>query len=680
MKKLALILFVFSLSLTIAQKSVDLESVIPSDASMVVRINGGELTKKVGMKNISKSEAFLKLLEGEIFLGNDKKRVTEIGVNLEKDVYMFYRSNENMTYTAYLYYIEKPKLFASYISEKNDFVETKKGKDYTAIFYKSTSYYNDVQDFLAWNKNYAIYVDVNYVRDRPLKVEEEESVIIETELIDAQVEEAADAVKEATDNSVDYYQEREAQRIARQKTRDSLREVERLQKLEIVRGVYDQELESFFGGKVGANSISKNENYTKSKKANSDVGVWMNLRGTSLLSRSMYNYGYYGRRNDFPGMMSMFLGAYAGKDFNANLFFNSSDITIESNIEFMPKISSLLEGIYGTSIPKGYLKYISTEKVLGISSVSMNSAKFWEAFPKVYAEAAMLSMYSRPDEKEREGIRVLVDFISIMMDEEALSKLVTGNAVFVLKDLVPKEVEYYSYEYNEDYSESKRVKKTRIETRPDFLLMFGSKNKEFMTKLLDLACKNEVLFKNGNYYFTDGESRDFPFALYFTLTDDMAFVSTSKTEIKDLADGKSIGNLDKKMAANVLKNSSYFHLHLPDLLSKIREEDMTRNEAKMLTYFKDNGGEIEWFNNFSENKSIGKMSMNTPSKFKNSALFIWDFIETAHEIEEEARKEREARSKAREEKYKNEQPANAAEDVEAPVEMKCETGKCDGGH
>jgi len=72
--------------------------------------------------------------------------------------------------------------------------------------------------------------------------------------------------------------------------------------------------------------------------------------------------------------------------------------------------------------------------------------------------------------------------------------------------------------------------------------------------------------------------------------------------------------------------------------------------------------------------------MNTPNKFKNSALFVWDFIETAHEIEQQRIEEREARRKAREAEYKKEQPANSMEDVEAPVESKCEDGKCDGGH
>ena len=658
----------------LAQNEITLESIIPKDAGMVVRMNGKALTQKVGMKNIAKSEAFLKLLEGEIFLGNDKKRVTEIGVNLEKDVFMIHKLNQDISYTAYLYHIEKPKLFAKYISEKNDFVETEKGTNYTVIFYKSTSYYSEEQDFLAWNNEYAIYVDVNHVRDSPVRNVAEP---IEAEMLQHEIEqsyyeeEAEDAVDAAyEEQTTEYYQELEAQRVAQQKTKDSLIEVKRLEEIAIIRGIYATELNHFFGERSDTNTILKNANYLKSRNVDADLSFWMNLRGNSYVPISLYNYGYYGRRNDLPGIISMYLGAYAGKVLNAHLFFNQKDITVKSNIEFMPEIGALLEGIYGSSIPKSYLKYINTEKVMSISSASVNATKFWEAFPSIFADGMMLGSRHHPNEKEQAGIRTFVDFVSILVDEEALSKLMTGSAVFVLKDLVPTEVEYFSYEYNEDYSESKRVKKTKTEVYPDILLMFGSENKEFMTKLLELACKNEVLYRKGNYYYSDGSSRDFPFALYFTITKDMAFISTNANEIQNLAEGKSTGNLDKKMASNILKNSSYFNLNLPDLLNRIPKEQMSSEELKMLTYFTDNGGEIEWFNNYNDNRSEGRMQMNTPSKFKNSALFVWDLLETVHEMEIEERKavkEAEEAVPNVEEEYNRE-------------EMKCEEGKCEGGH
>ncbi|MDX1349676.1 MAG: hypothetical protein R3279_05485 [Putridiphycobacter sp.] len=629
------------------QKTVDLERLIPNTASMVVKINGKDLTQKVGMKNIAKSEAFLKMLEGEIFLGNDKKRVTEIGVNLEKDVFMMYSTSQNMTYTAYMYHIEKPKLFAKYIAEKNEFVETVKTANYTVIYYKGSDYYysNSVEhDFLAWNNDFAIYVDVSYVADRAYEQEQvvgdspyevaEEAYMEEApvEIVDYD-EEAVEAVEEsAVYETPEYDKEQEAARIARIKRQDSLKEAERLQKLAFSRNIFAQELNKFFGDSAGIASIIDNKSYAESKNDGADVSFWMSLESRNLISNTMYNYSSYRRRYDMPGMLSMFLGAYAGKDMNGHLFFNDQNITIKSNVSFMPEIAELLQGIYDTKIPKSYLKYINNEKVLGVSSASLNSVKLWEAFPSIYAEAMMLSSYRYPNEKEVEGVRVLVDFVSIMMDEEALGKLATGNAVLVLKDLVPTEVEYYTYEYNEDYTESKRVKKTKTEVFPDFLLMFGSENKAFMTKLLDLACKNEMMHQNGNYYYTDGKDRDFPFQLYFTLTEEMAFVSTNLNEIQNLSEGKTSGNLDKKVAANMIKNSSYFNLNLPELLSRIPEEQMSSRELKMLNYFKDNGGEIEWYNNYDKDQSFGEMSMKTPAKFKNSALFVWDLIETAEQF------------------------------------------------
>ncbi len=614
-----------------AQKSVNLETIIPGSTSMVLRINGKEITKKVGLKNINKSDAFLKMIENEIFLGNENKRISDLGIDLGNDVFMIYEDNENITYTAYLYHIQKPKIFAKYIAEKNEFVETIKTDHYTVIHYKKgDNYYDETRDFLAWNGQYAIYFDISYVNNR---VDNSLKDPIEMDAVEAIEEVIEEDVETVPDNSVDYYKEKEAERLAYQKRRDSIQKAEELEKRAIVLTHYSNELNRFFGDNAGSNSVLSISDYVLNKNEKADVSLWMAFQGNGMIYKSMYRGGYYGRRYDFPSMLGMYMSMYAGKDWSTHLFFNKSDISIKSNIEFMPEVSRLLEGVYNTSIPKSYLKYISNEKVLGIASASLNATKFWQTFPSIYADALMLGgHYGRTSEKEREGIQVLVDFLTIMIDEEALGKLLNGNSVFVLKDLIPTEVEYYSYEYNEDYSESKKVKKTKTEVYPDFLLMFGSENKEFMTKLLELACKNEVVYKKGNYYFSDGKSRDLPFKMYFTLTDDMAFISTNQNEIQNLADGKTTAKLDKEMTSRILDNSSYFSLNLSELLSRIPNEKLSNRELKMLDYFKENGGTIEWVNNFKGGKSVTDLTMNSPAKFSNSALFIWDLIETAEQF------------------------------------------------
>lgn len=637
MKKILALILISLSSVSFSQKELNLESVIPSSVSMVLRINGKQLTKKVGLKNIAKSQTFLKMMEGEIFLGNQNKRITDLGINLENDVFMIYKTEENIGYTAYLYHIEKPKLFGKYIAEKNEFVETVKTDNYTVIHYKKAdSYYNETRDFLAWNDEYAIYFDVSYVNNyKNIELDETEAV------------EASDAVESAAeieivedfdgDNEIvydnNYYKEREAERVARQKYQDSLKEVERHEKLMIVRQNYTNELAHFFNPAAEKKSVLNDKSYIDNRNEKADVSFWMNIKKGGL--RSMTNYSGRYRRNDFPGMLIGYMSMYAGNDLAAHLFFNNNNINLKTNIEFTPKVSQMIGSIYSSSLPKSYLKYVNQDKVLGITSSSINATKFWEAFPRMYADAILMTGWlfrHGPSEKEREGINVLVDFLSIMIDEEALGKLLTGDAVFVLKDLVPTEVEYYSYEYNEDYTESKRVKKTKTEVFPDFLLMFGSKNKPFMTKLLDLACKNEILYSNGNYYYTDGKSRDLPFAMYFTLTDDMAFISTSLEEIKNISNGKPTGDIDKKLSSNLLKNSSYFNLDLATLLSRIPIDHLNEEELKMMTYFKTNGGTIEWFNNYTNNQSISNVTMESPSSFKNSALFIWDLMETVQQF------------------------------------------------
>ncbi|MFK8038225.1 MAG: hypothetical protein AB8B74_08055 [Crocinitomicaceae bacterium] len=637
MKKLLILALISISSVSFSQKGINLETIIPNSTKMVLRINGKALTKKVGLKNIAKSQAFLKMIEGEIFLGNQNKRITDLGINLENDVFMVYEASKNISYTAYLYHIEKPKLFGKYISEKNEFVETEKTDKYTVIHYKKADrYYNETRDFLAWNDSYAIYFDVSYVRDRKMD-ENDETGYVEDYPMDAMdaVEEAADAIREDIVYDNEYYAEKEAERIAREKKQDSLKEVQRLEKLVIVRENYKNELERFFNPKTDHKTILSQESYLSNKSEKADVSFWVNIKSGGMMPMHNYRSSYYRRYDDMPGIIMSYLSMYAGKDGAAHLFFNDNNISVKSNIEFTPEVGKTMEGIYNSSLPKSYLKYINSDKLLGVTSSSINSTKFWEAFPSMYADAFVMmdrGFRNGPSEKVLAGVDVLVDFMSIMMDEEALGKLMTGDAVFVLKDLVEKEVEYYTYEYNEDYSESKKIKKTKTEVFPDFLLMFGSENRPFMAKLLDLAVKNEALIQNGSYYYTDGKSRDLPFVLYFTLTDEMAFISTSVDEIKQISEGTITSNVDKKLSTNLMKNSSYFNLDLPTMLAKIPIDQLSERELRMMEYFRTNGGEIEWFNNFVDDQVLSNMTMKSPSTFKNSALFIWDLMENADQF------------------------------------------------
>ena len=190
MKKNIFIFLLCASSALFAQKNINLETVIPSSTNMVFRLNGKEIAQKIGIKNIVKSQSFLKMIEGEIFLGNENKRIGDLGINLENDVFIIYEANRNISYTAYLYHIEKPKLFAKYIAEKNEFVETVKTDNYTVIHYKKgSSYYDDTRDFLAWNKEYAIYFDISYVKDFVDVEVDNESRSIESDRIDNVVEE-----------------------------------------------------------------------------------------------------------------------------------------------------------------------------------------------------------------------------------------------------------------------------------------------------------------------------------------------------------------------------------------------------------------------------------------------------------------------------------------------------------
>ena len=612
MKNLSYLLFTF-ISLNLFAINSPLEPVIPNDANMVIRLNGKKISDKIGIKNIYNSGIFMNYLKDVIFTGNSNNKIEDIGISLEKDLYFFTKRTEKIAYTAYLYPIAKAKLFAKYIAEKNSFVETVKKQTYTVIFYQNE------REVLAWNNRYAIFIHFDYTNYSD-NVDMTEIEMYEEVL----VEEAAEAVE------VEESTESEAAYQARIEKELELREKARRESLERKRALYFQEMDPIFNLVAGQKSILDNASYANHKNNTADFSFWVDMRSYSK------NYGrYYGGYYGYYGFMSSIMSSYIGEEIKGHVYFNEEEIKLSANMAYSEEIQKWMNQIYAARLPKSFLKYIPNQNILGLTSLSLNSTKFWEAFPQVYTQILNKSFSRRkaPDPKQTEAFSVLADFLSIMIDENDLGKLMTGNGMFVLKNLLPVKVTYKSYEYNEDYSEYKEVEKTKTDMMPDFLMVFGAENKVFMTKLLNLAMSNDMLLSRKGYYYTDGNNRDFPYKIYFFVNDEMVFISSDENEILAIAGGTFTGGVDKKMGNNLIRNNGYGSLDIKELLSRIDVTDMSVREVKSLEYAKANTGKLEYFNRFENGVTNYDVNYVIPENFENAAKYLWDFIHKMDEIE-----------------------------------------------
>ena len=606
-----------------------LESRIPVTAECVISFNGKTLTDKIGMKNINKSVAFLDFTQQIIFKGNSLQKVSAMGIDLKKPLYFFFNDDDSISYYVFLYEIEKPKSFGKYINEKTEVGEKVKTALYDVLFYKNE------KEFLAWNDQYAMYVILDHYTDKNATYSQYE---YELEMADGleTYEVVDDAPVVAGEEVVETIETEETQEVyeARRKAEEEARAKARAEKVAARRNVFKSVLDSYFSKEVRAKSILQEAHYMANKNKTADINLWMNLENTQGISPFLYGYEYgydYGPYRMFSSMMSQYLG---GK-ISSNLFFNNDKVSWETNFDYNNELADLFKQIYSTKLPKRYLKYIDPN-ALGVVSTSINSTKLWEAYPKFYA--TILKSFERRGESYNEEVEVITDFFSIMLDETALGDLVTGNGIFVLKDIIPTTVEYTSYEYNEDYTKHEKVTKTREDVMPEFLAMFGTRNQSFMEKLLRLGCKHEILYMSDNtnseqYYYTNGESRDFPFKLYITFKEDIAFISTNLNEINRIIEGKVKYSLDKKTENKMAKNTGFGMLNIEQLLSRIPSDNLSVKEKALLVYAQKNSETVEYFSNFEGERSNINFELKSPSNYKNSALYIWRFIDEMYKID-----------------------------------------------
>src|SRR5690606_21853909 len=126
-----------------------------------------------------------------------------------------------------------------------------------------------------------------------------------------------------------------------------------------------------------------------------------------------------------------------------------------------------------------------------------------------------------------------------------------GDAWFVLNGIAEQEVPYISYEYDDDYNYIE-VEKTKMETIPDFLLMFSSDDMQLYNRMMTyVTSKGYLTEQNGIFLLSQGE---LPFDLAFTRKNGIVFVGSSLDQLTAIVHGNYRGKVDKQTRRLLTKN------------------------------------------------------------------------------------------------------------------------------
>ncbi|MCX2453947.1 hypothetical protein OQX61_21950 [Pedobacter sp. PLR] len=364
--------------------------------------------------------------------------------------------------------------------------------------------------------------------------------------------------------------------------------------------------DDFFAGK-NQGSILSNPDFTKSVDHKAEATIW--ISGVEQLSSAYLPLDYFKGVN--------FMGGYGTA--NAKLFLEEQSIKMSSAITFNEDMGSVMRKVHKRKLNKKFLKYVNEDQMIGYMAYAMDTKAYLQEYPKLVSKIYG-SVYA-------DEIGMATDLFSLLLDEEAIGKVIKGDGMFVFNGLSQKEVSYKSYDYNEENFETKEVMKTKKETLPDFLMMISTEDTRLIDKLIAYGVKKELV-KNNNSYYEISIPKS-PMAFYFTIKDGVIFLSSNAQEMQQIVNNTFNTKVSAKHKKALLGNNYAAYFSPKKLVGKIPAEELgglakVEKTNKTLSSL----GDI-YIRSFpmTGNTFSAEISMDIPAGQKNALKYLFSITE-----------------------------------------------------
>ncbi len=564
MKKIILLVL---LCIPIIGVSQSLESKIPSNAQAVVAINGDRMLELFSIEqfnNLSFSkEIFKEIAKNDVSITS----VEDFGFNLNSKAYAFYEMTDSINYFNALVKLSDKKAFEKLIPEyKRQNIVRANGLNILSE-YSTITIWNDNMLLTCHGENAYQYFETN-----------KERFLLQADSADQDIYDIK----------------------------------ERLGKTWVENYAY-----KVFNNNP-TKSIFQNKSYQAGKGKNAAYYFWINNYG-ALMTQYMSAISAVFSQN-LLGMQPN-KSIYGIEAVWGNLYFDNDAVRVTTDMEISKDWIKSYKKMYKSKIGSEFLNYFDQNNALAYWSISANTQAILEEYPSFISKlyGGMLPQY-------QEETTLATDLFSILLDEEAIGNVLTGNMLFVFNGVSEKTVPYTTYEYDDDYNRTE-VTKTKSEPMPDFTIMIGSENKKLLNKFVRLAAKYELVNQKVNYYKIK-ENNDLPFGLFFVIKEGVVFLTNSEKQISDIANNKITANTGKHKSL-IRKNASVFYANGKSILGEVPETLLTGGiEKAYFNYAKEHLSEITLTTSrLKRNKMQVAFKINTPQQKGNSLNYLMHFFE-----------------------------------------------------
>ena len=540
-----------------------LESKIPANAQAVISVNGENLLELISLTEFNNNGLAKEMIKEVGRKNPDFNSLADFGFNLESKAFYFYQPSDSISYHNFIIKLKDRNAFEKVLDTATTNKIVKTG-DVNSILEYDTSikWNNNTLMFTVGDRSYS-YFDKHKERFmKQAESEEEELYILKRRIVGEWITN------------------------------------------------YATKLFNYNGA-----SILANKSYLKSIDKNAAASAWVNSYG-ELMSGMMGGLGYLAG----AGGLNMNYNNLGFGTMSGNLYFEKDAARLTYNMEVNDRWKKAIKKMYRSKIDQSFFNYFNENEIIGYTSIAMNTEAVLDEYPNLISDiyGGML-----PDFKDE--MEVSSELFSILLDEEAIGDLVSGNMLFILNDLGEKEVTYTTYEYDDDYNETK-VEKTKKELSPEFTFMVGSENEKLLFKLIKLGVKHKALEQNANYYKMNLPNKT-PFDLYAVIKDEIVFITSSEKQIANIVSANPVSVLGnhKKM---IRKNAAVMYLDVKKLLAKIPAEELRKDEKKMVSFATDNLNNAYYKSGkMKGNNMVSEFVLETANNRENSLKVLLDFID-----------------------------------------------------
>ncbi|WP_440120124.1 hypothetical protein [Tenacibaculum sp. Ill] len=567
-----------------------LESKVPNNVDVLVSANAENLFKLIKVSDIDKSAIGKEILkdlnrsnktyrvESVVESESDenkedskeieeRKKVSSVanaGIDIKSNAYYFFSKTDSISYHNFYVELKDRELFESMLSKRNK-KKIRRMEGYNIIEGRS--------DIRIWNDDYLLLVDGDVSRG-----------YFSTH------KERLDKLKEEKEYGYSF-----RKRIGKGWTK------------KYVLDLFNKNVIS---------SIASNTKFQKSKKKNASATLW--VRNYGMLMTDLFKsfgsslYPLYADVGD--------QNIYGVEEVTANLFFDKSDARILLDMSVSPDMKKSFKKIYNKRMSRDLVNSFDHDKALAFWSISIDTEETLKQYPEL-----LNKMYGGILPKFQEEMEIVGDLFSLVIDEEAIGRLITGDALLVLNDFSKKEVEYTTYKYDEDYKR-KEVTKTKEEFVPDFTLMIGSKEEDLLNKFFKLGEKHKAVEIENNVVKFKTKKSDIPFNLYSVVKNDVLYLTTSETNALSIGRGSNNFNT-KKHSKLVRDNSTVFFVDVNAVLNKIPNKWMSKSEKEAMRFSTDNLNDgVFRVSRMRGNTISSELKISTQGTEENTLKLLLEFI------------------------------------------------------